>query len=169
LAWTYVQPIKPGYGRAFQWPPWAKDAGADIREANHDSRSFPLSTGQEAHEAEQTVAAVNRISEPGDRLFVGPDDLRVTFYVDTYLYHLLPDLEPATYYLTMTPGTANREGSRLASDIASADVVVMGTLPDYTQLTPNAEIGSDAATQVLEQHFCLVDTFFVHLIYRRCS
>ena len=69
----------------------------------------------------------------------------------------------------MTPGTANREGSRLASDLASADVVVMGTLPDCTQLTPNAEPGSDAATQVLEEHFCLVDHFFVHLIYERCD
>jgi hypothetical protein len=168
LAWSFVQPIKPGYGRALQWPPWAKDVGADIREANHGSRSFPLSTGQEAHEAEQTLAVIDRISEPGDRIVVGPDDLRVTFYDDTYLYHLLPDLEPATYYLTMTPGTANREGSRLASDIASADIVVLGTLPDYTQLTPNAKPGSDAATQVLEEHFCLVDHFFIHLIYERC-
>ena len=168
LAWSYVQPIRPGYGRAFQWPPWTKDVGADIREADHGSRSFPLSTGQEAHEAEQTLAAIDSISEPGDRLFVGPDDLRLTFYDDTYLYHLEPDLEPATYYLTMTPGTANREGSRLASDLASADVAVMGTLPDATQLTPNAELGSDAATQVLEDHFCLVDHFFVHLVYKRC-
>ena len=168
LAWSYVEPIRPGYGRAFQWPPWAKDVGADIREANHGSRSFPLSTGQEARDAEQTLAAVDSVSEPGDRLFVGPDDLRLTFYDDTYLYHLEPDLEPATYYLTMTPGTANREGSRLASDLASADVVVMGTLPDVTQLTPNAEPGSDAATQVLEDRFCLVDRFFVHLVYERC-
>ena len=163
-----MQPIRPGYGRAFQWPPWATDVGADIREADHDGRSFPLSTGQEADEAEQTLAVVDSVSEPGDRLFVGPDDLRLTFYDDTYLYHLEPDLEPATYYLTMTPGTANREGSRLASDLASADVAVMGTLPDVTQLTPNAEPGSDAATQVLEDHFCLVDHFFVHLIYERC-
>ena len=168
LAWSYVQPIRPGYGRAFQWPPWAKDVGADIREADHGSRSFPLSSGQEADEAEQTLAAVDSVSEPGDRLFVGPDDLRLTFYDDTYLYHLEPDLEPATYYLTMTPGTANREGSRLASDLASADVAVMGTLPELSQLTPNAELGSDAATQVLEEHFCLVDHFFVHLVYERC-
>ncbi|HYU59542.1 MAG TPA: hypothetical protein VEK39_02175 [Solirubrobacterales bacterium] len=168
LAWSYVEPIKPGYGRAFQWPPWAEDVGADIREANHGSRSFPLSTGQEAHEAEETLAVIDRITDPGDRIVVGPDDLRLTFYDDTYLYHLLPELEPGTYYLTMTPGTANREGSRLADDIASADVVVLGTLPDFTQLTPNAEPGSGEASQVLAQHFCLVDHFFVHLIYERC-
>ena len=168
LAWSYVQPIRPGYGRAFQWPPWAEDVGADLRAVERGSRSFPLSTEQEADEAAQTLAAIDRIAEPGDRIVVGPDDLSVTFYDDTYLYHLLPDLEPGTYYLTMTPGTANREGSRLADDVAEADIVVMGTLPDASQLTPNATPGSDDASQVLAEHFCLVDNFFVHLIYERC-
>ena len=168
LGWSYVQPIKPGYGRAFQWPPWAEDVGADLRSVEHDGRSFPLSTEQEADEAAETLAVIDEVSEPGDRIVVGPDDLAFTFYDDTYLYHLLPDLEPGTYYLTMTPGTANREGSRLAGDIASADVVVMGTLPDVAQLTPNAEPGSDEASRVLAEHFCLVDNFFIHLVYRRC-
>jgi hypothetical protein len=168
LAWTYVQPMKNGYGRAKQWPPWAEDAGADLRSADYGSRSFPLSTEQEAVEAEQTVEVVDSITEPGDSIIVGSDDLTQTFYNDTYLYHLLPDLEPGTYYLTLAPGTANGDQSKLPAEVAEADVVVLGTLPALEQLLPNAEPGNPAAQQVLEQHFCLRANFFVHLIYERC-
>jgi hypothetical protein len=168
LAWTYVQPMKNGYGRAKQWPPWAKDAGADLRSADYGSRSFPLSTEQEAVEAVQTAEAIDAVTEPGDSLVVGSDDLTQTFYNDTYLYHLLPDLEPGTYYLTFAPGTANGDDSKLPAEVAEADVVVLGTLPSLEQLLPNAEPGNPAAQQVLEQHFCLRANFFVHLIYERC-
>ena len=168
LGWSYVQPIRPAYGRAFQFPPWAKDVGADVRDVDRGSRSFPLSTGQEADEAAATLAVIDDITDPGDTVVVGPDDLRRTFYNDTYLYHLLPELDPGTYYLTMAPGTANGDDSRLPAEIAAADVVVLGTLLDYTQTLPNSKLGSDAATQQLEAHFCLVDSFFTHLIYERC-
>ena len=168
LAWSYVQPIRPGYGRAFQWPPWAEDVGADVRSVERGSRSFPLSTEQEAVEAAQTLEVIDSIAEPGDRIVVGSDDLLRTFYNDTYLYHLLPELDPGTYYLTMAPGTANGDESKLPEDVAEADVVVIGTLPSYEQLLPRSEIGNPEAQQVLEEHFCLRDNFFIHLIYERC-
>jgi hypothetical protein len=168
LAWSYVQPIRPGYGRAFQWPPWAEDVGADVRSVERGSRSFPLSTEQEADEAAQTLAVIDSIAEPGDSIVVGSDDLLRTFYSDTYLYHLLPDLDPGTYYLTMAPGTANGDDSKLPEEVADADVVVLGTLPSYEQLLPRSETGNPEAQQVLEEHFCLRDNFFIHLIYERC-
>lgn len=168
LAWSYVEPIRPAYGRALQFPPWAEDVGADVRDVERGSRSFPLSTGQEAEEAADTLAVIDELTEPGDRLVVGSDDLIRTFYNDTYLYHLLPELEPGTYYLTMAPGTANGDDSRLPEEVAAADVVVLGTLPSYEQLLPNSDLGSSEATEVLAQHFCLRESLFVHLIYERC-
>ena len=168
LAWSYVQPIRPGYGRAFQFPPWAEDVGADVRSVERGSRSFPLSTEQEAVEAAQTIDVIDSIAETGDSIVVGSDDLLRTFYNDTYLYHLLPDLDPGTYYLTMAPGTANGDESKLPDEVAEADVVVLGTLPSFEQLLPRSEIGNPAAQQVLDEHFCLRDNFFIHLIYERC-
>jgi hypothetical protein len=168
LAWSYVEPIRPAYGRALQLPPWAEDVGADVRDVERGSRSFPLSTGQEAEEAAATLAVIDELTDPGDRLVVGSDDLIRTFYNDTYLYHLLPELEPGTYYLTMAPGTANGDDSRLPEEVAAAEVVVLGTLPSYEQLLPNSELGSTEATEVLARHFCLRESLFVHLIYERC-
>ena len=55
------------------------------------------------------IAAAAKISKPGQRLFVGPVDLRKTPYSDAYLYYMLPDLVPATYYIEMDPGVANAE------------------------------------------------------------
>ena len=62
-------------------------------------------------------AAVDELAasaEPGDRLLVGPSDLRRTWYSDVFVYWLLPELDPATYFIEMDPGLANDEGSRLA-------------------------------------------------------
>ena len=93
LAWSYVQPIRPGWSR-FQWPPWTKDVGADIREADHGRRSFPLAAGQEAHEAEQTLAAIDSISSPATASSSGPTTS--SFYDDTYLYRLTSSPPPTT-------------------------------------------------------------------------
>ena len=49
-------------------------------------------------------------ARPGDKLFVGPTDLRKTPYSDAYLYYLLPEYPPGTYYIEMDPGVANADG-----------------------------------------------------------
>ena len=68
----------------------------------------------------------------------------------------------------MAPGTAKGDDSRLPDEVAAADVVVLGTLPSYEQLLPRSELGSTEATEVLAQHFCLRESFFVHRVYERC-
>ena len=40
-------------------------------------------------------------------LFVGPEDLRRTFYSDTFLYFLLPRFTPGSFYLEMDPGVSD--------------------------------------------------------------
>jgi hypothetical protein len=113
--------------------------------------------------------AVDRLTAPGDRLVVGPEDLRRTFFNHTALYHLLPELEPATYHLTMAPGTANRSGARLPADVAEADVVVLGTGSDWHQVAPNSELGSDDAAKALEAGFCLRASPYPYRVYTRCE
>jgi hypothetical protein len=169
LSWQYAHPMRAGYGAQLdRLLPWGEEAGADLREVSRGSRYFPLSSESAADEAGRTLAAIDGLTEPGDRIVVGPDDLRRTFYVDTYLYHLLPELEPGTYHLTMAPGTANRPGSRLPGDIARADVVVLGTLPEWEELAPHSELGSAEASEALVERFCLRAELSVHRVYERC-
>ena len=72
----------------------------------------------------------------------------------------------------MDPGLADRPGSRLAADVASADWVVLTNF--WTGwFEPNASIdrGSDAPNQVIAQHFCKVGDWENSLVmlYHRCA
>ena len=106
------------------------------------------------------VDELGRRAEPGDRLLVGPSDLRRTWYSDVFIYWLFPELEPATYYIEMDPGLANAEGSSLADDVASADWVILTGLWDgWMEPNSSMEFGSDAPNQVLRDHFCVVGDY----------
>ncbi len=85
-------------------------------------------------------------SKPGQRLFVGPVNLRKTPYSDAYLYYMLPDLVPATYFIEMDPGMANANGSRMPQDLASADIVILSAIwDDWTEPNDSRKVGSDAS------------------------
>ncbi len=87
--------------------------------------------------------------------FVGPLDLRRTWYSDTVVYWMFPELEPATYYLEMDPGLANTEDSGLAEDVASADwVVLTGFWAGWYEPNTSIDFGSDAPNQVIRDQFC---------------
>ncbi len=79
----------------------------------HDGRIFYYGKKDRADAANLVIAEAARISRPGQRLFVGPVDLRKTPYSDAYLYYMLPELKPATYYIEMDPGVANADDSGL--------------------------------------------------------
>ena len=85
---------------------------------------------------------------------VGPGDFRRTVGADTFFYHLLPELEAATYYLEMNPGSTNAPGSRLASDVARADWLILDRSWDYIN-EPNrsSEFGSDVPNQIVREKF----------------
>ena len=110
-------------------------------------------------------------SDPGDRLFVGPGDLRRTVYADTYIYWLFSELEPATYYIEMDPGLADAADSGMADDIASADFVVLtNTWGGWTEPNESVELGSPEHNQAVADHFCLVGSYETNhvLLYERC-
>jgi hypothetical protein len=117
------------------------------------------------------VDELDRLAEPGDRLLVGPSDLRRTWYSDAFIYWLFPELDPATYFIEMDPGLANAEGSRLARDVDSADWVILTGLWDgWMEPNSSMDFGSDAPNQVLRDHFCVVGDYQdgQAVLYRRC-
>jgi hypothetical protein len=125
-----------------------------------EGRTFYYGREDVALAVDDLLPAVDRVSEPGDRLFVGPRDLRQTPYSDAFLYYLLPDLPPATHYIEMDPGVADAEGSGLAEDLASADVVILSRVWDaWAEPNDSREIGSDEPVRVLEDRFCLVGSY----------
>ena len=83
-------------------------------EVHRNGRTFPLGSEPIARAAQVLIDQLDRSVEPGQRLFVGTADLRKTPYSDAYLYHLFPELTPATRYIEMDPGIANARSSGLA-------------------------------------------------------
>jgi hypothetical protein len=116
------------------------------------------------------VIAAARISQPGQRLFVGPGDLRKTPYSDAYLYYMLPGLVPATYYIEMDPGVANTAHSGLDQQLGSADIVILSkTWDNWSEPNNSRKVGSDRPVQVLTRQFCHVGTYLdLYELYRKC-
>jgi hypothetical protein len=71
----------------------------------------------------------------------------------------------------MDPGVANREGSRLADDVASADAVVLsGVWSDWDEPNDSRKFGPNEPNEVVRDEFCLVDKYSgLFELYRRCK
>lgn len=126
----------------------------------HDGRKFLYGRPDAVDAVNAMLPRVDEVSEPGDLLFVGSGDLRKTPYSEAFLYHLLPDLRPATRYIEMDPGVANAEDSGMAAEVAAADVVILSTIrDDWEEPNDSREFGSDEPNRVLAEHFCLVASY----------
>jgi hypothetical protein len=137
---------------------------------DNQGRSFPVAAA-DAPEAQAVVTDVDRIARPGQRLFIGPMDMRRTNYTATYMYFLLPQLTPATYYQEMEPLSANGLGSHLATDVASADVLVLTTKwDDWSEPNQSSTYyGTTAPNQVVEKSFCLRAREGTFSVFTRCD
>lgn len=143
---------------------------------NNEGRNFYLGSPEVADAANAVVADLQDRAAPGERLFVGPMDLRRTPYSDASFYFLFPDLVPATYFIEMDPGIADAEGSRLADDVASADWLILSNVwTDWTEPNDSDRLGPDAPNQVVRDDFCLVDDYGANpagapwfALYERC-
>jgi hypothetical protein len=134
----------------------------------HNDRSFPVDSVDTVRTVATLLDDLEKSSVPDQRLFVGPADLRRTNYSDTYLYHLLPKLRPATYFLEMNPGSANRPGSRLAADVESADWLILNRRWDnWKESNPSLEFGSAAPNLVVRERFALQGEYGGFLLFRR--
>lgn len=121
-------------------------------------------------ELQAMLDEVNRTAQPGQLLFVGPNDLRFTNYNDSYLYFLLPQLAPATRYVEMNPGVANRAGSGMAEQLAGADLLILNSSYDNWR-EPNASsvAGADPANATVASQFCEHRRFGRWRILLRCD
>jgi hypothetical protein len=134
----------------------------------YNGEKIPVSCAAEASDVAGVLDVVGKQATPGQRLFVGPGDLRRTNVNDTYLYHLLPQLTPASYFLEMNPGSANRPNSRLAADVASADWLILNRRWDvWPELNESQKNGSDVPMSVIRDQFEICKRGVFLDLYRR--
>ena len=120
--------------------------------------------------ARVVVERARRVTRPGERLFVGPQDLRRTNYGPTYMYFLLSELEPASYYMEMNPGTANREGSDLADDLREADWLILTSEWDnWNEPNDSVKYGPSEPNEVVRDLLCLRLERGQYRLYERCD
>lgn len=140
----------------------AQSFGHRVRERTieHEGRRFPYKRHDAVDAVNAMLPVVDEVTEPGDRLIVGPGDLRKTPYSEAFLYYLLPDLVPGTRYVEMDPGVANAPDSGLADELARADVVILSTIrDDWNEPNDSLLFGSDEPNRVLARDFCRVGSF----------
>jgi hypothetical protein len=128
--------------------------GVDVKSRG---RTFILGNRREAEASQSVLSVTDRLARPGDTVFVGPYDLRRAVYGPTYLYFLLPQLRPASYFMQFAPWTANRPGSSLARDILRADWIILVSKWDQIH-EPNASsrLGPALPNQLVRSRFCLL-------------
>ncbi|WP_420453714.1 hypothetical protein [Ilumatobacter sp.] len=137
-----------------------------------DGRRFWFGDPVAAGALGEMVVELDRRSEPGDRLVVGPADLSRAVYSDVSVYYLFPELEPATYFVEMDPGLADVAGSGLAQDIASADFVVLTNLwTGWREPNASSEFRSQEHNRAVADGFCLVGRYAENmvLLFERCE
>jgi 4-amino-4-deoxy-L-arabinose transferase-like glycosyltransferase len=141
------------------------------RDVERGGRTFVLGDERSWRASMQVVRDLDEALTPGERLIVGPVDLRQTAYSDVFFYHLFPELVPGTYFIEMDPGLANAEDAPLADEIARADWLIL-TRFWSGWIEPNGSIvfGPDTPNVVVEEQFCLVGSYERDLVrlYRKC-
>jgi len=143
--------------------------GRTAFEVEHAGRSFRLASEDAARHASVVLSRLDEFAAPGDTVFVGPRDLRRAIYNDTWLYFLLPELVPATFYLEFNPGGANGEDSGLAEELASADFVILtNRWEGWIEPNESRRLGPDEPNTVVASLFCAEAETASFALYRRC-
>lgn len=126
----------------------------------HRGRRFHYGRQDAVQAVNQLLPDVERLTEPGQTLLVGPGDLSRTPYSEAFLYYLLPQLPPATRYIEMDPGVADGPDSGLAAEVAAADVVILSSIrDDWDEPNASREHGSEEPNEVLAAQFCMAGSY----------
>jgi hypothetical protein len=126
--------------------------GAVVRS---EGRTFILAGKKDAAQAQQVLSAVDRVARRGQSIFVGPTNLRRAEYGPTYMYYLLPQLRPASYYTVINPGVVNAPNSTLAHDLLRADWLILVSKWDKIREPYAGPLGPAAPNKVVRTNFCL--------------
>jgi hypothetical protein len=133
-------------------------------------RRFYYGNEEAANELAELLPVANEIAQPGDRLVVGTGDLRKTPLSEAFLYYLLPQTRPGTYYIEMDPGVANADDSKLTDDLEHADVVILSRVWDeFDEPNDSRELGSSKPNRVLRERFCTVLDLRLYELLERCD
>jgi hypothetical protein len=133
-----------------------------------NGRAFPFASSEEARDAARLFQKLQVVSKPGERLFVGPGDLRRTNYCDTFIYHLFPELHPASYFLEMNPFSANRPHTRLAADVSSANWLVLDQeMDNWREPNRSMEFGDEAPNGVVQSEFTPIAQYGSYVLFQR--
>jgi len=136
----------------------------------NQGRRFYYGNEEAANELAELLPAANEIARPGDRLVVGTGDSRKTPLSEAFLYYLLPQTRPGTYYIEMDPGVANADDSRLADVLEDADIVILSRVwDDFHEPNDSRELGSPAPNRVLRDRFCTVLELRLYELLERCD
>jgi hypothetical protein len=135
-----------------------------------DGRRYRVVAGDEAHNVRRVLVGAEQARRGGARtLFVGPRDLRRTNANDTFLYYLLADFKPASYYMELNPRTANRAGSGLPAEVRSADVLILNRRWDaWNEPNDSRILGPAAPNRVVDRYFCRQLRAGTYELFRRC-
>jgi hypothetical protein len=157
-------------GRAVADVSWFWGAQKTSVPLSHQGRTLPVLNEMYRDEVTEIFSALDQASTAGKSIFIGPVDLRRTNYSETWLYHLLPNLVPASYHLEMNPGLANRDGGRLAEDLAQSDWLLLSNRFDGWN-EPNDSVlpGASEPTAVVAEKFCLYAETQTYQLLRKCS
>ena len=137
---------------------------------SYGGRSFPIGNARTAANAQRAIALADRLAPRNGRLFVGPADLRRTVYADSYIYYLLPHLQPATFFIILDPGITSIQPHRLAIELENADVLILNRAYDAVSEHNRSRIfGSPAPNQTVARDFCRRGRFGSFLVYTSCS
>ena len=159
----------------FTWRAFADLRAAGDRdwsntEIRRGDRTFTFDSADVAAEFRAVVDELGERSTPGERLFVGPADLRRTPYGDAFLYHYFPELTPATYFIEMDPGVANAPDSGLADEVASADWLILSRVwEEWSEPNGSTDVGPDAPNRVVAERFCRVVPGRTVELWHRCA
>ena len=135
-----------------------------------NNRTVITSSRQEFHEITNGLRLLQTNTTPGERLIQGPTDFRFTNYNEPAFYWLNPELVPGTYYLEMNPGISNAPGSRMASDIASADVLLLSNrFERFSEPNTSTVPGDNAANEIVAKNFCVVGSTKWYFLLRRTA
>ena len=165
-------------------------ADGTLQTFGHDIFGFPVSrNGRNFYLPREALAApaqqmIDKFDSlhprPGQRLFVGPADLRYTPYTDAYFYYLFPELDPATYYIEMDPFDSGPH-TRLAADVNSADWIILTNVwSGWVEPNQSIEPGSNKPNEIIQRDFCKVGSWGqlpdntgkmipTYQLYRRCK
>jgi hypothetical protein len=161
---------EPYFGSAY----WSASQPEVHERAEHivsnDGRSVPVDSGKDERNLMALLKEIDARSHAGQRVFVGPRNLRTANYNDTYIYFLLPQLIPGSYYLEMNPGVANAKGSQLTRDLGQDQFLLLtGRYDKWPDPDRSTRFGPDAPNKAVKSEFRRIGVRGPWILYQRRS